>query len=98
MMAPLRLAAVCLCLLAFAAPLSAEDRLDMDTTAIKGTRELPKVLYIVPWKSARLGALLAGAGSSSFAAKWVAVDREVFRRQLAYYDFLYPASGSPGMR
>lgn len=67
----------------------AEDRLDMDTTAIKGTRELPKVLYIVPWKSARLGALVAGAGSSSFSAQWVAVDREVFRRQVAYYDLLY---------
>ncbi len=67
----------------------AEDRLDLDATAIKGTRELPKVLYIVPWKSTRLGALVAGAGSSSFSAQWVAVDREVFRRQVAYYDLLY---------
>ncbi len=67
----------------------AEDRLDMDATAIKGSRELPKVLYIVPWKSTRLGALVAGAGSGSFSAEWVAVDREVFRRQVAYYDLLY---------
>ena len=67
----------------------AEDRLDMDAVAIKGTRELPKVLYIVPWKSTRLGALVAGAGSSSFSAQWVAVDREVFRRQVSYYDLLY---------
>ena len=67
----------------------AEDRLDMDAVAIKGTRELPKVLYIVPWKSTRLGALVAGAGSSAFSARWVAVDREVFRRQVSYYDLLY---------
>lgn len=67
----------------------AEDRLDMDATAIKGSRELPKVLYIVPWKSTRLGALVAGAGSGSFSVEWVAVDHEVFRRQVAYYDLLY---------
>ncbi|HEX22742.1 MAG TPA: hypothetical protein ENH21_04860 [Chromatiales bacterium] len=70
-------------------PVIAEDRLDMDAVAIKGSRELPKVLYIVPWKSTRLGALVAGAGSESFSAKWAVVDREVFRRQVAYYDLLY---------
>ena len=28
----------------------AEDRADLDRTQIIGNRELPKVLYIVPWK------------------------------------------------
>jgi len=28
----------------------AEDKLELDTVTIKGNRELPKVLYIVPWK------------------------------------------------
>ena len=28
----------------------AQDRLELDTTQITGNRELPKVLYIVPWK------------------------------------------------
>ncbi|HHH47890.1 MAG TPA: hypothetical protein ENK51_03265 [Gammaproteobacteria bacterium] len=83
-----RFALTTIALLAASAAL-AEDRLDMDTVAIKGARELPKVLYIVPWKSARLGTLVAGAGSSSFSARWVAVDREVFRRQVAYYDLLH---------
>ncbi len=27
-----------------------EDRLDLDTTTIKGNKELPKILYVVPWK------------------------------------------------
>lgn len=31
----------------------AQDRLDMQGTAIIGNRELPKVLYIVPWQSAQ---------------------------------------------
>jgi len=94
----MRLAAMLIIALLPGSALLAEDRLDMDAVAIKGTRELPKVLYIVPWKSTRLGALVAGAGSESFSAKWVAVDREVFRRQVIYYDLLYSTSGSPGVR
>jgi len=85
----MRLAAMLIIALLMGSTALAEDRLDMDAIAIKGARELPKVLYIVPWKSTRLGALVAGAGSSSFSAEWVAVDREVFRRQVAYYDLLY---------
>ena len=38
---------------AVGAPLSrAVDRADLDATQIIGSRELPKVLYIVPWKTA----------------------------------------------
>ena len=29
------------------------DRLELDTTVVTGNRELPKVLYIVPWKKAQ---------------------------------------------
>ena len=35
---------------ALAAPALAQDRADIDRTQIIGNRELPKVLYIVPWK------------------------------------------------
>lgn len=67
----------------------AADRLELDETAIQGSRELPKVLYIVPWKSARLGLLQGGAGSSSFDTAFEALDRDVFRRQIEYYGTLY---------
>ena len=67
----------------------AESRLEMDATAIKGSRELPKVLYIVPWKSTRLGALSPGIGSSTFDTQWEALDRDVFRRQVSYYGTLF---------
>jgi len=33
------------------------DRLQLDTTIVQGNRELPKVLYIVPWKKADIGEL-----------------------------------------
>ncbi len=94
----LKLVALVSAALLFSAPVPGEDRLDMDAVAIKGTRELPKVLYIVPWKSARLGSLVAGAGSDTFSADWTALDRSVFRRQVAYYDTLYSTSDSPGVR
>ena len=29
---------------------SAEDRIDLDTTFIKGNKELPQMLYVVPWQ------------------------------------------------
>ena len=35
-----------------------QDRLELDTTQITGNRELPKVLYIVPWKRSDLGDLV----------------------------------------
>lgn len=67
----------------------AADRIELDATAIQGSRELPKVLYIVPWKSARLGSLSSAAGSSSFDTSWEALDRDVFQRQVEYYGMLY---------
>ena len=33
-----------------ASPAAAQDRAELDRTQIIGNRELPKVLYIVPWK------------------------------------------------
>lgn len=27
-----------------------EDRLELETTFIKGNKELPQILYVVPWK------------------------------------------------
>lgn len=75
----------------------AEDRLELDETAIKGSRELPKVLYIVPWQSSRLGALAGGAGSSSFDTSLEALDRDVFRRQVQYYGMLH-GGAEPGSK
>ncbi len=32
---------------------SAEDRIELKTTTIKSNKELPRVLYIVPWKDVK---------------------------------------------
>jgi len=32
------------------APAMAEDKIELETTIIKGNTELPKILYVVPWQ------------------------------------------------
>jgi hypothetical protein len=68
----------------------AEDRLQLDTTQITGNQELPKVLYIVPWKRSDLGDMLGRPANSLLDEVLQPVDRDVFRRQNRYYDALKP--------
>ena len=66
----------------------AADRLELDNTAIIGSRELPKVLYIVPWKNSRIGTLAGVSEKGSFKESMTALDRDVFLRELDYYRVL----------
>jgi hypothetical protein len=66
----------------------AEDRLQLDTTQITGNQELPKVLYIVPWKRSDLGDLLGKPANSLLDEVLEPVDRDVFKRENRYYDAL----------
>jgi hypothetical protein len=68
----------------------AEDHLQLDTTQITGNQELPKVLYIVPWKRSDLGDLLGKPANSLLDEVLQPVDRDVFRRENRYYDALKP--------
>jgi hypothetical protein len=61
------------------------DRLDLDTTIVTGNRELPKFLYIVPWKKADLGDLPAQPFNTLLDEVLTPVDRDVFRREVTYY-------------
>ena len=68
----------------------AEDHLQLDTTQITGNQELPKVLYIVPWKRSDLGDLLGKPANSLIDEVLEPVDRDVFKRENRYYDALKP--------
>ncbi len=68
----------------------AEDHLQLDTTDITGNQELPKVLYIVPWKRSDLGDLLGKPANSLIDEVLQPVDRDVFRRENRYYDAVKP--------
>ncbi len=77
-------------------PLStfAQDRADIDRTQIIGNRELPKVLYIVPWKKPAPGGLAGKPVASVLDEALAPVDREVFRRQVQYDAQINPRSTS----
>ncbi len=71
----------------------AQDRIELDTTQITGNRELPKVLYIVPWKRSDLGDLVGKPVNSLLDEVLAPVDRDVFKRENRYYDALKPDQG-----
>jgi hypothetical protein len=74
---------------------NAQDRLDLESTQITGNRELPKVLYIVPWRNAELGDLVGRPVNSLLDEVLEPVDRDVFRRQNRYYEALQPDEAAP---
>jgi len=65
------------------------DSLDLGTTSITGNAELPKVLYIVPWKKSDLGDLVGRPVNTLLDEVLAPVDPAVFERHLSYYDSLY---------
>lgn len=64
------------------------DRLELDATSITGNQELPKVLYIVPWKKPLAGELPDRPASTLLDEVLAPVDREVFRRHVSYFEAL----------
>ena len=65
-------------------PAFGQDRAEIDPTKIIGNRELPKVLYIVPWKKPLPGDLAGRPPVSVVDEALAPVDRDVFRRQVRY--------------
>lgn len=68
------------------------DSRELSGMAVIGNRELPKALYIVPWKSAELGEALPGPSSGLFSEAPGPLDPDVFRRELDYYDAIQAAN------
>lgn len=60
------------------------DRLKLDETSIQGASELPKVLYIVPWKKSAPDNKPVHL-KSMVDDVMAPVDQEVLRRQLQFY-------------
>ena len=83
---------LCLCVVMFSAVMVTAQDVDKDKESeakelsgmsIVGNDEAPKALYIVPWKSSEIGVetsldMVLNEGD-------VPVDRDVFRRQLEFY-------------
>jgi hypothetical protein len=77
------------------------DRLQLDTTAITGNRELPKVMSIVPWKAAEPPAGPDRPMGSLIEEVLSPLDRDEFRREITYFRDLTsqsPDRMSPGAK
>jgi len=70
------------------------DRIELGTTEISGNRELPKLMYIVPWQRAEVGKISGRPPNSLVDEALTPVDRSVFERQNSYYAALQAASAS----
>ena len=61
------------------------DRLELESTSVTGNEELPKVMYILPWKATDISELRGKPLNSVMDEVIAPVDREVFQRQVKYY-------------
>jgi len=71
----------------------AQDRAEIDRAQIIGNRELPKVLYIVPWKKPLPGELAGRPMAGVLDEVLAPIDRDVFRRQVQYDALVHPRPG-----
>lgn len=71
--------------LMFSAQVIAEDKLEMEGISIVGNSELPKALYIVPWKSPDKRASAGKPVNSLINEILAPVEREAFQRHLQYF-------------
>jgi len=88
---------------ALPSPSRAHDRLQLDSTAITGNRELPKVMSIVPWKEAEPPSGPDRPMNSLVDEILAPLDRDEFQREVTYFRDLtsppspVPTSPSPGV-
>ena len=81
-------------ILIFPILLLAEEKLEMEGTSIIGNKELPKVLYIVPWKSPDRIDIRTPAVSSILDRPLPTIDRGSFRRRIYYHQAIFTSSAN----
>ncbi|GAB2507786.1 hypothetical protein [Microbulbifer agarilyticus] len=62
---------------------------ELSGISIIGNKEAPKSLYIVPWKSSEVG-VESGLNSSLLDPRLQPLDKEVFSRELEFYQLSLP--------
>ncbi len=68
--------------------ISAEERINMEGTSIIGNKELPNILYIVPWKPANLPEMVELPLSTLINGALEPIDRKTLLRQQYYQHIL----------
>ena len=65
-------------------PVLAESRIELDETKVQGASELPKVLYIVPWKKIEMDTKPVKL-NTMVDEVMSPVDKDVLQRQVQFY-------------
>lgn len=74
------------------------DKLDLGLATVTGDHEQPKVMYIVPWKRADIGDLEGKPMNSLVDEILSPVDRDVFKREVVYYQAIQSDTSQNGAR
>jgi len=72
----------------------AQQRLEMEGTSIIGNKELPNVLYIVPWKSTETVNFPSPPVESIMDQTLKPLDRSAFRRQIRYHAAIFSTTAT----
>ncbi len=88
-MKPLSLVTVLLLALAASPVVIAQESLQLEGTAITGNRELPMVLYILPWKSVERFDMKSPPITSIMDQKMPPLERASFQRTIHYHQAIY---------
>ncbi len=67
----------------------AREELELDGMAVVGNRELPKALFIVPWKNPEAAMAPDRPVNSLVNEALQPVDPDVFRRKLEYFETVH---------
>ena len=68
---------------------SAQEELQLDGMAVVGNRELPKALFIVPWKTPEAAMAPDRPVNTLINDVLKPVDPDVFRRKLEYFEAVH---------
>ena len=74
----------------------AVDRLELETTAVTGNRELPRVMSVVPWKAPEPPDGPDRPMGSLIEQVLAPLDRDEFRREITYFNDLSTHSSADG--
>ena len=67
----------------------AQERIELEGTTITGNKELPRVLYIVPWKTAERFEIDSPPIASIMERRLELLDRSAFRRTIRYHEAIF---------
>jgi hypothetical protein len=75
----------------------AQDSLELEGTEITGNKELPMVLYIVPWKSVERFDIESPPITSVMDRPLKPIDRASFKRRINYHQAIFSTPGPIGL-